>query len=101
MQFASFRTEDGTEVLFETTDTSFVEQHGGVAEAAIEAVEGLTPIAKAVAAAGKSLRSQLSPDEFAMEVGIGLSAEVGWFVAKSQVEASIKLSLVWNTPAAK
>ena len=36
----------------------------------------------------RSLRDRLQPDAVEMEIAVGLSAEVGWFVAKSAASGS-------------
>lgn len=53
-------------------------------------------IAQAAGEMSRSLREKLSPDELSLEIGIGLSGEVGWFFAKSAVDASVKVTLTWK-----
>lgn len=38
----------------------------------------------------------MKPDELELEIGVALSGEVGWFFAKSELDASIKLTLKWK-----
>jgi hypothetical protein len=53
-------------------------------------------IASAAGEVCKDFRDKLKPDELEMEIGVGLSGEVGWFFAKSGLDASIKVTLTWK-----
>lgn len=95
--FARIENNDGSTAVFELSDTAFMQNHGGDNIEDAPNLDKLEPIATAVASIGQRMRSTLTPDSLAVEVGIGLSAEVGWFVAKSQVEASVKITLTWES----
>lgn len=99
--FARVTLDDGTEVLFEEQGADLVSLRGG--GATVEDVEQgaarLESIARAAGEVSKSLRQRLAPDELCLEIGVGLSGEVGWFFAKSAVEASLKVTLTWKNLA--
>ena len=38
----------------------------------------------------------MGPDKVELEISVGLSAEVGWFVAKSSTTGGVKLTLTWE-----
>lgn len=97
--FIEIVLDDGTPVLFQTAESDLVRNHsGGVKiEKTTSAASRLQAIAMATEKISKSLRAKLAPDEFTMEIGVGLSGEVGWFFAKSDAEASIKATITWKT----
>jgi hypothetical protein len=96
--FIELTLEDGTQVLFQTAESNLVQNHGGevVVEKATAAMSRIQAIAQATESVCKSFREKLAPDELMMEIGIGLSGEVGWFFAKSEVEATLKVTVTWK-----
>jgi Trypsin-co-occurring domain 1 len=64
-------------------------------EGAAGRLEGIAVAAEQVCAA---LRTRFKPSELQLELGVGLSGEVGWFFAKSAVEGSLKVTLTWKAP---
>lgn len=90
---------DGTEVLFQSAESDLVRPHTG--RAAIEefdsAAHRLEDIAAAAHKVSTTLRERMAPDELALEIGVGLSGEVGWFFAKSSLDASLKVTLTWKS----
>jgi hypothetical protein len=47
----------------------------------------------------KELRERLTPEEIALQFGVKMSGEVGWwFFAKASGEASINVTLTWKKP---
>ena len=97
--FIELTLDDGTPVLFQTVESNLVRDHSGSAdvEKSTAAMGRLKSIALATESISKSLRDKLAPDEFEMETGIGLSGEVGWFFAKSEMEASMKVTVTWKS----
>ena len=61
-----------------------------------DATGRLTAIADAAEEVYRSLDARLGPDEVQMEIAVALSAEVGWFVAKSETTGSLKLTFTWK-----
>lgn len=97
-EFLKVRLDDGTEVLFQNADEDLVSERGGGDEVRAEAgLVRLESMARAAAAVCDSLRSRVQSDEVSVELGAGLSGEVGWFFAKSSMEASIKITLKWTS----
>ena len=90
---------DGTQVLFQSTESDLVRAHGGGAdvEELDKAADRLEDIAAAAHKVSTTLRERMSPDELALEIGVGLSGEVGWFFAKSSLDASLKVTLTWTS----
>jgi hypothetical protein len=75
--------------------------HGGrpdVAELAEDAAGRLSAIADAAERVYRSVADRLGPDRVELELSVGLSGEVGWFVAKSSATGGLKLKLSWDTP---
>lgn len=99
--FIELQLESGVEVIFESAEGSLVRQHGG--EPVVERYEGamraLNLMAETIAATAQSFREKIAPDEIELQVGIGLSGEVGWFFAKSALEASITMKATWKKSA--
>jgi hypothetical protein len=58
-------------------------------------VESVKPIATTVVAGFNSMGVE-GPTEIELELGVKLSAEVGFFVAKSTGEASLGIKLTWK-----
>ena len=99
-EFAKFVLEDGSEVLFETAESDLVALHSGEPEVS----EGgrlenrLSAIAEAAEEISRTLRSRLVPDEVTLEFGVKVGGEVNWwFFAKSQGEATIKVTARWSS----
>jgi hypothetical protein len=55
-------------------------------------------LAQGAGIVASTFRERLTPDEVGLEIAVGFSAEVGWFFAKSELEAIITLSLKWAKP---
>jgi hypothetical protein len=86
-------------VLFETAESDLVALHGGapdVKEMAASAAGRLEAIADAAEQVYRSVKDRLGPDKVEMEISVGLSGEVGWFVAKSTATGGLKLILTWD-----
>jgi hypothetical protein len=93
-------------VLFEAAESDLVSLHGGgpdVAELAEDAAGRLGAIADAAEQVYRSVVDRLHPDGVELELSVGVSGEVGWFVAKSSASGGMKLKLSWDTtrPAAR
>jgi hypothetical protein len=87
-------------VLFETAESDLVSLHGGrpdVRGLADDAAGRLSAIADAAEQVYRSVSERLRPDRVELEVTVGLSGEVGWFVAKSSASGGLKLKLSWDT----
>jgi hypothetical protein len=98
--FVSVTLDDGSEVLFESAESDLVALHGGEPEIVSAGTVGrLAAIAEATGQLHKSLQA-LNPDELQLEIGVGLSGEVGWFFAKSSMEGSLKVTLTWKASEA-
>jgi NTP-dependent ternary system trypsin peptidase co-occuring protein len=100
--FVKYELDDGSEVYFESAEASLVSLRGGDAEVADAGKLGdrLSHIAAAAEQVSKELREQLAPEEIALEFGVKMSGEVGWwFFAKASGEASINVTLTWKKPA--
>lgn len=86
-------------VLFQSAESDLVSARGGqptVKEMAADAKGRLVAIADAAEEVYRLLDRRLGPDEVQMEIAVALSAEVGWFVAKSEATGSLKLVLTWK-----
>jgi hypothetical protein len=94
--------DDGSQVLFQTVESNLVKDYGStpVIEKATAAMGRIKTIAIATESMCTSFREKLAPDELKMEIGIGLSGEVGWFFAKSEMEASMKVTITWKSGSA-
>jgi hypothetical protein len=96
--FVTVVLDDGTEVVFQSAEGDLVRPHGGppVIERYEAATEALGAMAHATHRVARSFAEKIKPDELGLEIGIGLSGEVGWFFAKSELEAALKLTLTWK-----
>src|SRR5687768_1330149 len=97
--FLRVELEDGSVALFEAAESDLVSMHSGrpdVEDAGEATTERLEVVARAAAAMAKRVRETTTPDEIALEVAVGLSGEVGWFLAKSTASGSVKLTLKWT-----
>lgn len=103
-EFVRFELEDGTSVLVETEETGLVKRHGGDADPIEGGALGdkLVGAAETAEMVSKTLRQRLAPDELTLELGLKVSGQANWFVAKAQTEGNIKVTLKWknDTPAA-
>jgi hypothetical protein len=98
--FVSVTLDDGSEVLFESAESDLVALRTGEAEVVSAGTVGrLVAIAEATGQLRESLVG-LDPDELKLEIGVGLSGEVGWFFAKSSLEGSLKVTLTWKASEA-
>jgi hypothetical protein len=98
-EFVKFTLDDGSEVLFESAESDLVELRGGKPDV----TDGgrlqtrLESVAQAAAQVAESLIRRLGPREIALEFGVKVSGEVGWwFVAKNQAEGTIKVTVTWR-----
>jgi hypothetical protein len=101
--FVKYELDDGSEVYFESAEASLVSLRGGDAEVTDAGKLGdrLSHIAAAAEQVSKELRKRLAPEEIALQFGVKMSGEVGWwFFAKASGEASINVTLTWKKPAA-
>jgi len=97
--FVKFELDDGSEVIFESAESSFVEQYGGEAKTtdAGRLQTRLSGVAEAAEVVSASLREKLNPDQVTLEFGLKVSGEVNWwFFARNQAEGSIKVTMTWN-----
>lgn len=99
--FVTVVFEDGAEVMFQSAEGDLVNPHGGapVIERYEASMDALGALARSTQQMAAKFAQATKPDEIALEIGIGLSGEVGWFFAKSEMEASLKLTLTWKADA--
>src|SRR5215472_7093361 len=100
--FVKYELDDGSEVYFESAEASLVSLRGGDAEVTDAGKLGdrLSHIGAAADQLSKELRERLAPEEIALQFGVKMSGEVGWwFFAKASGEASINVTLTWKKPA--
>lgn len=86
-------------VLFQSAESDLTSPRGGrptVKDLGADAKGRLTAIADAAEEVYRALDARLGPDEVQMEIAVALSAEVGWFVAKSEATGSLKLTFTWR-----
>jgi hypothetical protein len=90
--------DDGSTVLFENADDGFIQQRGGRdrTESVDPKLTHLDNLASSTALLCESLRQRLAPDEISLELGVKLSGEAGWFIAKSSLEGSVKITVTWK-----
>jgi len=102
--FVTVVLDDGTEVVFQSAESDLVTPRGGppVVERYEAAIDALGAMAHVTDRMARSFAAKTKPDELELEIGVGLSGEVGWFFARSEVEATLKLTLTWkrNQPGA-
>ena len=96
--FVTVVLDDGTEVVFQSAESDLVRPRGGppVVERYEAAMDALGAMAHATQRVARSFAQKMKPDELELEIGVGLSGEVGWFFAKSELEATLKLTLTWK-----
>lgn len=100
-QFVRFTLDDGSDVVFESAESDFVELRGGQAEVTDggQMRDRLESVSQAAQQVAESLRSRLAPHEVELEFGLKVSGEVNWwFFAKNQAEGTIKVTLRWARP---
>ena len=99
--FVSLTLDDGSQVLFQSAESDLVSMHSGAADvvSADAATGRLEEIAKASQQMCASLRSQMAPDEVQLQIGVSMSAELGWFFAKTTAEGTLTVTLTWKGPA--
>lgn len=97
--FMQIDVQNGGRVLFQTAESALVQNHGGVpdVEDAEAAMDRLRDIAIAANEVCEAFREKIGPDELTLEIGIGLSGEVGWFFTKSAIDASMKVQITWKS----
>lgn len=97
--FVKVVLDDGTEVVFQSAESDLVRPHGGppVVERYEAAMDALGAMAHATHRVARSFAERMKPDELALEIGVGLSGEVGWFFAKSELEATLTMTLTWKS----
>lgn len=89
--------DDGTEVYVETGQTGLVSPRGKTSiEQLPQSAATLESAAAGAGAIARNIRQQLHPDKLELEISLGLTGEVGWFFAKSNVEGVVKLKLSWE-----
>jgi hypothetical protein len=96
--FLDVTLADGTRVLFQAAESDLVRAHSGAPQVdeVADGVGRIEDIARAAGSLCESFRKRLAPDELTMEIGVGLSGEVGWFFAKSAMNAGLKLTITWK-----
>jgi Trypsin-co-occurring domain 1 len=101
-EFVRFTLDDGSEVLFESTESDLVAPRGGPPRMVPggKLTAQLQEVAEAAEEIAGSLRSRLAPDEVSLEFGLKVSGGVNWFFAKAQGEGAIKVTLKWAGNAA-
>jgi Trypsin-co-occurring domain 1 len=96
--FVKVVLDDGTEVVFQSAESDLVKPYGGppVVDRYEAAMDALGAMAHATQRVARSFREKMEPDELSLEIGVGLSGEVGWFFAKSKLEATLTMTLTWK-----
>jgi Trypsin-co-occurring domain 1 len=99
VDFVRYTLDDGSEVFFESAESSLVELRGGEPEV----TDGgrrrtrLEAVSAAAAQVAGALRSRLAPDEVELTFGLKVAGEVNWwFFAKNQAEGTIAVTLRWT-----
>lgn len=101
-----FRTDDGTEVVFEVSgdEPGFREVsrgRGAITDAGRTFEDSLTRIRAAAVRALSTFRdTALSPDGVEIEFGVRFNAEAGAVVAKTSVEGHMVVKLSWTSDRA-
>lgn len=96
--FVEVVLDDGTRVIFQSAESDLVRPHGGppAVERYEAAMDALGEMAHATHRVARSFTEKMKPDETSLEIGVGLSGEVGWFFAKSEMEATLTMTLTWK-----
>jgi hypothetical protein len=95
-QFLRAILDDGSVVEIETSDPRAIQAMGGDDEAIAVPLGKMEKLAKVAASLCASLRETVGPDEVALELGAGWSGGADWFIAKTTVEATVKITLTWK-----
>ncbi len=85
--------------LFQPAESDLTSPRGGPARVknlAQDATGRLTAIADAAEEVYRALDARLGSDEVQMDIAVAISAELGWFVAKSEATGSLKLTFPWK-----
>jgi Trypsin-co-occurring domain 1 len=94
-----YTLQDGTEVHFETAESSAISERAGSPEIIDGGALGnrLRPVALAAEEVTKGLRQTLTPDEIELSFGIRVSGEVNWwYFAKVQGESTLNVKVTWT-----
>lgn len=90
---------DGSEVYFETAESSAISQRSGTPEI----IDGgalssrLRAVALAAEEVTKELRQTMTPDEIELSFGITVSGGVNWwYFAKVQGETTMNIRVTWK-----
>ena len=97
-----YTLENGKKVIMDVPDSGSgvqrVSRPGTIAAQAKktfeEALENVQPAAEAIMEKMQQLNN--GPDEIMVEFGINMNAELGAVVAKSGLEASFKIAMIWT-----
>jgi hypothetical protein len=97
--FVEVVLDDGTVAVFQAAEGDLVAQHSGgaVVERYEAGTDAMISMAHATKRVCQAFLEAIEPDEVELEIGIGLSGQVGWFIAKSEIEATLKLTLTWKS----
>ncbi|MBT1687117.1 CU044_2847 family protein [Dawidia soli] len=103
-EYIQYTLEDGSSILIETTTTHPGGGPVGVEEQVKKSFKGLretlTPLAHFAAELKNTVTQKLpQPEEVCLEFGAKIAGDVGIIIAKSQVEANIKITLKWKAAA--
>jgi hypothetical protein len=94
-----YTLQDGTEVYFETAESSLISQRAGTPEIIDGGALGnrLRAVALAAEEVAKGLRQTLTPDEIELSFGVKVSGEVNWwYFAKAQGESTMNVKVTWK-----
>jgi hypothetical protein len=94
-----YTLQDGTEVHFETAESSAISQRSGAPEIIDGGALGsrLRAVALAAEEVTKELRQAMTPDEIELSFGIKVSGEVNWwYFAKVQGESTMNVRVTWK-----
>lgn len=96
MGFAQVDVGDGVRVTFETKEDTPIDglMVNGLGDVGAQKLDEL---ASAAGTISKKFRDAIKPNEISVEFTVGWSGTVGWFVAKSTLEAAISVSATWTS----
>jgi Trypsin-co-occurring domain 1 len=98
-ELVRYTLQDGTEVHFETAESSPIAQRAGTTKIIDGGSLGnrLRAVALAAEEMTKGLRQTLTPDEIELTFGVKVSGELNWwYVAKAQGESTIDVRVTWK-----
>ncbi len=98
--FVRYELEDGTEVYFETAESSLVSKRSDTPEVTQAGRLGdrLHEIAAAAAEVSAGFRERLGPDELELTFGVKVSGKVNfWFFARADGESTMQVKLTWKS----